>query len=133
MVGSSSFNMGNSKVMKPIICPYCHAVANLEDSSKVYGKSYGPLYICSNFPKCNSFVGVHKNSNKPLGSLANEELRFWRKKAHSTLDPFWQNKTIKRSEAYELVQTALGLPKEKAHIAMLDVDQCKRLIERLQV
>ena len=56
-------------------CPYCQSVSVLTDSKVIYGKSYGMVYLCLNYPKCDSFVGVHKNSIKPLGRMANRELR----------------------------------------------------------
>ena len=48
----------------------------LTESSMIYGKDYGKIYLCTN---CNAFTGVHKNSDKPLGTLANSILRTKRK------------------------------------------------------
>lgn len=114
------------------ICPYCGSTSVLESSKKVYnGQDYGLMYICANYPKCDAYVGVHKGSARPLGRLANSELRKWKKKAHNTLDPLWKTGEMTRDEAYGLVQTVLGLPRAEAHIGMLDVDQCKKLVQRL--
>lgn len=114
------------------ICPYDGATSVLESSTKVYnGKDYGLMYICSNFPRCDAYVGIHKGTTKPLGRLANKELRFWKKKAHAALDPLWKDGTVTRQEAYEIVGTVLGLPRSKAHVGMLDVDQCKTLVKKL--
>ena len=55
---------------KPVdypVCPYCGAVSILTDSKVVYGKSYGMIYLCRNYPKCDAYVGVHKRTNEPLG------------------------------------------------------------------
>ena len=49
------------KQKKSIRCPYCGGTAILRDASFVYGeKSYGgKVYVCSNYPKCDAYVGVH--------------------------------------------------------------------------
>ena len=47
------------------ICPYCNGKILYSKSSKmIYGKDYGGIYYCENFPICNSYVGVHKNTKK---------------------------------------------------------------------
>lgn len=63
--------------MKEVICPYCRAKAELRDSEFVYGdRNYGKIYVCSNYPICDAYVGVHKGTqDKPKGTLANAELR----------------------------------------------------------
>ena len=58
-----------------ITCPYCNGRAILKDATVVYGSSsnYGKLYVCENFPKCDSYVGAYPNGN-PKGRLANKKL-----------------------------------------------------------
>ena len=60
-----------------VICDYCGTPADFVDSSVVYhGHSFGMIYLC---PRCGAYVGVHKGSDKPLGRLANSELRNWKR------------------------------------------------------
>lgn len=117
-----------------MICPYCNSEASIKDSSLIYGRSYGKVLICHSYPKCDAFVGVHKKDGvTPLGTMANGELREWRKMAHNDyFDPLWKSGKMTRSEAYKFMQTLMELPEEKAHIAMFDIDQCKTLIEKLK-
>ena len=72
--------------MFKVVCPYCGQVAVLVDSSIVYGRSFGLIYLCA---PCDAYVGTHKGSPRhaPLGTLANKELREARLKAHEILDP----------------------------------------------
>ena len=71
-----------------VICDYCGTPADFVDSSVVYhGHSFGMIYLC---PRCGAYVGVHKGSDKPLGRLANSELRNWKKAAHAAFDPLWK-------------------------------------------
>ena len=60
-----------------VICNYCGKPAEYVDSTVVYGSSYGMIYYCK---PCNAWVGVHKGSGAPLGTLANAELRAYRRK-----------------------------------------------------
>ena len=83
-----------------VICDYCGTPADFVDSSVVYhGHSFGMIYLC---PRCGAYVGVHKGSDKPLGRLANSELRNWKKAAHAAFDPLWKYGPYRgrRNEAY---------------------------------
>lgn len=108
-------------------CPYCGAKAELKDASVVYGPGtdYGMIWIC--FP-CNAYVGVHKSSKKmkPYGRLANKELRHWRMKAHAALDLLWQEKHMRRPEAYAYLAKELDIPVEKCHIGDFDILLCRK-------
>ena len=58
-------------------CPYCGANVVLRDSHFVYhnNKNYGKMWVCSNFPQCDSYVGCHPGTDIPLGRLADSVLR----------------------------------------------------------
>lgn len=117
--------------MKKVCCPYCGRQAEFVDSKVVYGKSYGMIYLCRN---CMAYVGVHKGTDKPLGRLANAELRYWKKAAHAAFDPLWQYGFFKgrRKAAYRWLAKKMDLPLEETHIGMFDVSQCKRVIKILE-
>lgn len=72
---------------KQIHCPYCGAKASLRPASAVYGTatkvpdSY--LYVCDRYPRCDSYVGAHKRTKEPMGTLANGDLRNKRIQAQS--------------------------------------------------
>ncbi len=118
-------------VMTPevVVCPYCDKPADLTSSKDVYrGKDYGPIYLCKCQPGW-SYVGVHEGTLRPLGRLANKELREWKKTTHSAFDPLWRDsKTMKRSEAYAWLSEAMDIPPEQCHIGMFNVKQCKRAV-----
>lgn len=138
--------------MQPLICPYCGSNAPLDNTTKIYhGRDYGLAYICEKFPICDSYVGVHKDSGKPLGRLANKELREWKIKAHAVFDELWQRKFAKRraglpgksgnpggvtykkgyarGSAYKWLAQQLGITSDECHIGMFDIDMCKRVVE----
>lgn len=114
------------------ICPYCGAKPVYTDSSVVYRKSYGMIYLCI---PCNAFVGVHEGTDKPLGRLANAELRLWKKRAHAVFDVLWKHKEAcgtphhkARQAAYKWLSKELGLPPQHTHIGMFDVGLCKKVV-----
>lgn len=56
-----------------IKCPYCGARAFLRPASVVYGERAAPgskLYVCGNYPACDSYVAAHRTSQLPMGTLA---------------------------------------------------------------
>lgn len=115
--------------MKKVFCPYCGRQAELVDSKVIYGKSYGhKVYLCRN---CMAYVGCHKGTDKPLGRLANAELRRWKMEAHAAFDPLWKYGRFKgkRNAAYAWLAQKMGLPVEKTHIGMFDVAECQRAIQ----
>ena len=114
--------------MRKIICPYCGAQAEYTDSKDIYhGHSYGMIYICR---ACDAYVGVHSGSDVPKGTLANAELRYWRRLAHAAFDPLLQSGAFyrRRNAAYSWLSEKMELPKEVTHIGMFDVDVCKKVI-----
>jgi hypothetical protein len=119
-----------------VICDYCDKPAELVDSIEIYKNvSYGMVWWCR---PCGAYVGTHKTSkkHKPLGRLANKELRVWKQNAHAVFDPIWQKKvefegaptTKTRQDAYAWLAQQLGISYHDCHIGMFDVDMCKKVI-----
>jgi hypothetical protein len=114
-------------------CPYCKDKSVYVDSSEVYPRSYGMIYLCR---PCHAWVGVHKGTNVALGRIANSELRNFKKQAHYYFDILWKRKInkgltkkIARTKAYMWLSRELKIPAKKTHIGMFDVDQCRRVVE----
>ncbi len=78
-----------------------------------------------------AYVGVHKGTDQPLGRLANAELRYWKKRAHAAFDPLWKYGRFRgrRNAAYAWLAEKMGLPREKTHIGMFGVAECRRVIQ----
>lgn len=121
------------KVEIPKICPYCGSSVILTSNAEIYGREYGngKCYKCT---KCDSYVGVHTGSVIPLGTLANSELRKWRNKVHIEFDKLWKGNTKKmsRSMAYRWLSDKMNLKQDETHIALFNVEQCKKCIKILE-
>lgn len=120
--------------MKPQRCPFCGSRVSLIDSAAIYGCSYGFIYLCNAYPKCDARVRCHPKTIIALGTLANKELREWRSLVHRKFDPLWQSGVFpSRQAAYKWLAKAMRLPLERTHVAMFDVRQCQRAIACVEV
>jgi len=116
-----------------VTCNYCGREAQLVSSAVVYGgRDYGPVWHCA---PCRAWVGCHPGTTDPLGRLANEELRHWKKKGHEVFDPIWKmlmrygwKKSSARQRAYECLAREMRLLPQDCHFGMFTVEQCKRAI-----
>lgn len=119
-----------SKVLKPTICRYCGNPVVLTSNKEIYGREFGngKIYLCRN---CGAFVGTHPGTDIPLGTLANEELREYRKEAHFWFDRIWKRPTriTTRYKAYGWLALKMELPREKTHIGMFEKEQCIKVVE----
>ena len=117
------------KQKKSIRCPYCGGTAILRDASFVYGeKSYGgKVYVCSNYPRCDAYVGVHPGTRIPKGTLADQELRKKRMLAHQILTRSAEG-NLKPSRRYHWLADKFCLSDEQAHIGMFGNYMCDQVI-----
>jgi zinc-finger-containing domain len=115
-----------------VICPYCGVDAKLITGDVIYRSrpdlSDLRFYFCK---PCDAYVGTHKGTLNPLGRMANAELRKARMAAHAKFDPLWKSGGMKRNEAYKKLSDLLGIHVSQCHIAMFELDMCKRVLEVL--
>lgn len=113
-----------------VVCPYCKAPAQFVGGDKIY--PHRPalfekrFYLCE---PCGAYVGCHAGGDKPLGRLANAELRRMKVLTHDAFDPLWKGGDRTRRQAYDWLSRRLGIPISKCHIGEFDVDTCRRVIE----
>lgn len=120
------------KPHNPMQCPYCNSPASRVDSSRIYGQSYGLIYLCDRYPDCDSYVGCHKDG-PTKGTLANRKLRSLRKACHALFDPLWKEGIFEsRLAAYQWLSEQMDTLFEQTHIAMFDEKQCLQCIELLK-
>jgi len=119
------------KMKQPEVkCPYCGRMAILHDASYVYKENALDkyLYVCSGYPECDAYVGVHAGSLRPKGSLANGDLRHKRIETHRLFDAIWKNGIFSRKEAYRWMQDTFSLNSSQAHIGQFSDYRCDCLM-----
>lgn len=114
-----------------IRCPYCGGTAILRDESYVHKNmsGEGKVYVCCHYPVCNSYVGVHKGTSIPKGTLANKELRQKRIYAHRIFDQIWKQGILSKREAYRWIADKFCLTSQQAHIGEFSDYMCEQLIK----
>lgn len=119
--------------MSKEICPYCsseHAIVVVQRST-FNGRR---VYEC---PICKARVGVHRNTWRSLGTVANAEDRRLRGLAHLRFDRLWKmkmerekcSKGAARGAGYRWLAQQMQLSEEECHIAMLHSEDLLRIIQ----
>jgi hypothetical protein len=109
------------------VCQYCGSVSVLVGGETIYphrSDLYDKLFW-SCLP-CVAYVGCYPDSTKPMGELANKELRRARGRVHRVFDVIWKQGHKTRTDAYSWLANQLHLSLAKCHIGMFDLDTCSR-------
>lgn len=110
-----------------IFCVECQKdiEPKLVSGAMVYPRSpklaHDKFWMCNS---CKNFIGCHKNANKnklkPLGVIANKELKQARIKIHSVLDPIWREEKMKRGQVYAVLSKELGYTYHTGELRSID-------------
>lgn len=123
-------------------CPYCGRAAVLKPAAYVYGDRAMDEYIyaCAGYPACDSYVGVHRETLKPKGTLANGDLRNLRIRAHKLLSQLWLNGIMTKKQAYRWIGYKFALTEDQAHIGSFSkymcgqlMDECRKALENNRI
>jgi hypothetical protein len=112
----------------PTECRYCAGPVALVDNSEIYrGRSYGGwpfAYWCKD---CDAMVGLHPDTDLPLGTLADKALRTARQQCKAPFERIWRVLRLKsRKGAYAWLAEQLGIPVAECHFGLFEVEQCER-------
>lgn len=114
-------------------CPYCNKKAIWCENKEIYGRNYGKSYMCYYCKDCDAYVGCHNNTKKPLGRMANKELRELRKESKN----LWINKIVGgnyrnrklRSRGYKYLRNLLN---KEFHFGDSTIEECTLIINKLK-
>lgn len=124
---------------RPLLCDYCSGPVRLISNSEIYGTEYGDwpyAYACSS---CDAYVGLHNDTDLPLGTMADKETRDARKLAKEPFQKLWMignrdGRYARRTKAYAWLASAIQIPAEECHFSMFDqerAEQAHRLCQNL--
>lgn len=79
-------------------------------------------------PTCHNYVGAHKATGMPLGTIPTPELRAARQHAHEVIDPLWRTEQlITRTRLYRYMAVAMNRP--EFHVGELNsVEEVNRAL-----
>lgn len=116
--------------MSAPICPYCGNPSELVSGGVVYPRrpdlASKWFWRCA---PCKAWVGCHPTTQRPLGRLANAELRSAKSVVHSVFDLIWKGGEMSRGNAYAWLADQLGIPVSECHVGMFDLERCKLAID----
>lgn len=110
----------------PSECPYCDNPVELVNNSQIYTRSYGDwpyVYWCR---PCDAYVGLHPQTDLPLGTLADAALRDARKQSKREFLRVSKKLGMGRSTAYTWLAQRMEIDKKLCHFGMFDGKQCLR-------
>jgi len=118
------------RIDPPKQCVCGSPAVDLVSNARVYaGREYGEwpyIYLCA---ECGAYVGVHKGTDLPLGTLADKETREARKAAK---EPFMrlvrQRFGSDRSAAYAWLAGRMGIGTRYCHFGMFTEQQCNEVL-----
>lgn len=119
----------------PQTCHYCSGPVVLAANSEVYGgRSFGDwpyVYLCR---FCSAYVGLHPDTDLPLGFVADDVTREARKEAkrafqRMTIMLFSHYKRDARERAYDWLSFAMGIPRHETHFGWFDFERCEKARE----
>lgn len=120
----------------PTHCPFCNGPVALDSNDAIYrGRRYGDwpyVYMCEGH--CDAYVGLHPNTDIPLGTLADRATREARKEAKALFFS-WMHvvgyKNKDRDVAYYKLATLMEIEVAVCHFAMFDIERCNLAMAHL--
>lgn len=106
-------------------CPNCGTQVRLVNNSELYGREFGSwpyAYACADL---SCYVGVHPDTDLPLGTLADKGLREARKRSKAAFQEVQRVMRWSRNEAYSWLAQAMKLPQAETHFGWFDHENCE--------
>jgi len=117
-------------IAAPTCCPFCGSDVSLVGNEDIYGRRYGDwpfAYKCDSDgdDKCNAYVGLHPDTDIPLGTLADKPLREARKTSKAAFLNLSRFEGWSRGESYRWLADAMGIEVGACHFGWFNTDQCE--------
>lgn len=130
-VSRESVRIVKNPLPVPTICPNCGSTVKLINNSEIYRKEMGkwPFAYKCNGLVCKSYVGIHPNTDIPLGTLADEKTRRSRSAAKAAFQPLWEKDGLNKDAAYAWLTGKMGIQHEHCHVGWMNFEQCNQVVE----
>ena len=109
----------------PTECRYCGDEVHLVRNSQIYnGRSYGDwpyAYLCAG---CRAYVGIHPDTDIPLGTLADDKLRAARNGSKAVFHEYMKEAGLSRTLAYQWLAQRMNIDIDKCHFGWFEHEEC---------
>lgn len=109
----------------PTDCRYCGDEVHLVCNSEIYnGRSYGDwpyAYLCQG---CRAYVGLHPDTDIPLGTLADDKLRAMRNRTKAVFHDYMKKSGMSRTGAYQWLAGQMNIDVSVCHFGWFDHAEC---------
>lgn len=110
----------------PAKCDCCGGKVRIAHHREIYGgrtfSDWPWVYLCD----CGARVGMHPQTNLPLGTMADAATRGARQNAKPAFDSIWRSEKMSRTEAYAWLAVMMSLPLSRCHFGMFTIKQCEK-------
>lgn len=109
----------------PAKCDCCGGKVELVNNCEIYnGRSYGDWPYAYRCVGCHAYVGLHPQTDLPLGTMADEDTRQARKDTKGPFTELLQKFDGNRDAAYAWLAQAMGIEKKHCHFGLFTAEQC---------
>lgn len=113
------------RVAPPTDCHHCGSMVELVSNAEIYGREYGDWPYAYKCIGCDSYVGIHPNTDLPLGTLADKDTREARKACKKAFIDFQRASGMSRNQAYAWLAQRMAILKSECHWGMFSVAQAE--------
>lgn len=110
----------------PTTCRFCADTVELVENSVIYrGRSFGDwpyAYWCGG---CHAYVGLHPDTDLPLGTLADKRTRDARNTCKKSFEAIWRDGYMTRKQAYQWLADQMGIGVDQCHFGLFEPQQCQ--------
>lgn len=116
------------RIEPPKTCHCCGGPVKLTNNRDIYnGHSFGEWPFVYRCTQCQAYIGLHPDTDLPLGIMADRATVKARKEAKGAFQALTQERFAgKRSEAYAWLARALGISPSICHFGMFTEQQAGR-------
>lgn len=107
-------------------CAHCNSPARYyENSDFVYQHNYGPVWVCREYPYCNSYEKADREG-RPLGLICNKRTKNLRRKVWKQHFKSIFLSEVDKAPAWEFLSRIIG--KKVTSLKQMDDKDCERFI-----
>lgn len=109
----------------PEDCNNCGLPVELVSNAEIYGREYGDWPYAYRCISCDSYVGLHPDTDLPLGTLADKQTREARKSYKGSFFTLCDFRGWSRNQGYAWLAKQMGIEKSQCHWGMFSVAQAE--------